>query len=194
MKIPRPEELHPPLREALKKDTELSLSMAPLAARAAVLRAQEREKQNDGDNPSDNNRIRALTGEALVPETRGKSELENVLLSLQDRNAARGRLAGIKRNELAIASRMVCEAVRPEVTKRGAAFAKAFVALHAAQNEYHSYLEQIQDTGASIGSLPNVFISGLGSARDRSGTYMYGIKDFIEAGYLSPSDMPKALT
>jgi hypothetical protein len=71
---------------------------------------------------------------------------------------------------------------------------KAFLALHAAQLDYHGYLDQIQDTGTAIGSLPHVFISGLGSARDCSGTFMYGIKDFIDAGYLSSSDMPKVLT
>jgi hypothetical protein len=192
-RIPRPEELHAPLREALKKDMELSLSMAPLTARASVLRAEEREQRIDDNNPTDNNRVRALTGEPLIVEASGKSELDAVLLSLQDRNAARNRLGTIIRNQKAIASRLVCDEVRPEVTRLGKLFANAFLALHAAQHEYHSYLDQVENTGASIASLPNVFISGLGSARDLSGTFMYAMKDFIEAGFLQKADMPKVL-
>jgi hypothetical protein len=194
MTIPRPEELHAPLNEALKKDTEISLSLAPLIARATVLRAQERDTLAGGDNPTDKNRIRTLTGEPLLPEASGKTELETVLRSIQDRKEARDRLYGIIQKEKTVASRLVCDAVRPEVTKLGTAFAKAFLALHTAQHAYHGYLDQIQDTGASVSSLPHVFISGLGSSRDRSGTFMYGTKDFIEAGYLTPSDMPKVLT
>jgi hypothetical protein len=190
-KPPRPEDVYPPLREELKKDTELSLSLPPLMTQAMVARAQEREDAGTSGNTAEENRIRELMGQPPLLNVSNKSELQTVLQKIQDIKVARGRIAGRIQKERAIASRMVCDEVRDDVDKLGTAFADAFVALYAAQNAYHSYLEKIQDTGASIGSLPHIFITGLGSAKDKSGTFVYGMKDFIEAGYLS--ELPKEL-
>ena len=150
--------------------------------------------ESSGTGNAAENRVRAILGETVQPETSPDiSKLEEMLREVTVRNKTIAILDGLITTAKAVASRLLCEAQKPEVTKRGKAFAKAFVELHAAQLEYHGYLDRIQDTGASIGSLPNVFISGLGNAKDRSGQYWYGMKDFIEAGYLSPSDKPKEL-
>jgi hypothetical protein len=193
MKIPTPTELHPRLSELESKRNALHAEKTAKVAEAAVIRARIQESPSTGNVAE--NRVRQILGEPSLPDSApDMARLEQLLLELNDLNKAIGILDGAIQAEKTRASRMVCEAVRPEVTKLGTAFAKAFLALHTAQHAYHDYLDQIQDTGASVSSLPHVFISGLGSSRDRSGTFMYGTKDFIEAGYLTPSDMPKVLT
>ena len=125
----------------------------------------------------------ADAGEPLLLDTvPDMTRLDQLLNEKQDLDAALAKLDGIIQNEWRIASRLVCEAIKPEVTKRARAFAKAFVELHATQLEYHSFLNRIQDTGTNVSSLPQIFISGLGDSKDPSGQFMYGMKDFLEAG------------
>jgi hypothetical protein len=191
--IPKPAELNPRLSELEGKSNTLHAEKAAMVAEAAIIRTRIQQSPSNGNVAE--NRVRKILGEPSLPDAApDMTRLEQLLLKLDDLNRAIGILYGAIQKEKTVASRLVCEAVRPEVTKLGTAFARAFLALHAAQHKYHDYLDQIQDTGASVGSLPHVFISGLGSSRDRSGTFMYGTKDFIEAGYLTPSDMPKVLT
>lgn len=171
-----------------KRNAELTKKTA-LAAEIANLRAKlARESPSDG-NAADN-RVRAIMGEPVLPDTRPDTvSLGEMLQEMQIINRSIAIFDGLITKEKDVASKLLCQAEEEEVTKRGKAFAKAFVDLHASQRAYHEYLDKIQDTGASISSLPHVFINGLGDARDRSGTFFYGMRDFIEAGYLS--SMPK---
>jgi hypothetical protein len=191
LKIPRPDELHPPLRAALEKDAELSLSLAPLMARAAELRAKERQNGPASMNAAEENRIRALTGQPpLLTQTNEKSELEGVLIEIQDRKNARERLDGIIQKEKAVASRLVCQEVRPEVMRLGKKFADAMLNLYSCHSEYDKFLDAVENTGTSIGSLKRVWPTGLGSPADPSGQYHYFLRDCLEAGLLGKASIP----
>jgi hypothetical protein len=183
----------PRLIELVSKRNAEQVEKTTMIAEIANMRARMATESSGAGNAAEN-RVRAILGEAVQPDTTPDiSKLEAMLQELNIRNRTIAILDDLITTEKAAASRLLCKAEKPEVDKRGKAFARAFVELHAAQLEYHDYLDRIQDTGASIGSLPNVFISGLGNAKDRSGQYWYGMKDFIGAGYLSPSDKPKEL-
>lgn len=183
----------PRLTELVSKRNAEQAEKTTMIAEIANMRARMAVESSGAGNAAEN-RVRAILGESVQPDTAPDvSKLEAMLRELNIRNRAIAILDGLITTEKAVASRLLCESEKPEVTKRGKAFAKTFLDLHAAQLEYHRHLDTIQDTGASIGSLPHVFINGLGDAKDRSGQYMYGTKDFIEAGYLSPSEMPKEL-
>lgn len=193
MKIPSLVDMNPRLAELQAKRNMLHTEKTAKVAEAAAIRARIQESPSSGNAAE--NKVRAILGEPLLPDAApDMPHLEALLLELNALNAAIGKLDGFIQKEKDTASRLVCNDVKPEVTRLGKKFAKALVDLHSTQHEYHALLEGVQDSGASIGSLPHIFISGLGSSRDRSGTYWYAIKDFIEAGYLSQSDMPKALT
>jgi hypothetical protein len=160
-------------------------------ARAAELRAKERENLYAHSNNSDEeNRIRILTGQPPLAKATEKSELEDILIALQDRKNARERLDGIIQKEKAIASRLVCQEVRPEATRLGKIFAKAFVELHKAHKDYHQFLDTVENTGASTSSLGRVWPNGLGHFADCSGTYHYGFKEFSEAGLIDKASIP----
>ncbi|MDH2341543.1 hypothetical protein [Bradyrhizobium sp. SSUT77] len=179
---PRLSELQSKRSDEFTKKTVLATNIANMRAKMA------RESPSDG-NAADN-RVRAIMGEAVLPDTRPDMvSLGEMLQEMQIINKSIAIFDGLIAKERGVASRLLCQAEEPEVTRLGKAFAKAFSDLHSAQQAYHKYLDKIQDTGASISSLPHVFINGLGDARDRSGTFFYGMQDFIEAGYLS--SMPK---
>jgi hypothetical protein len=183
----------PRLTELVSKRNAELVEKTTMIAEIASIRARM-AKESLGDGNAADNRVRAILGEPLQPETSPDiSKLEEMLREVTVRNKTIAILDGLITTEKAVASRLLCEAQKPEVTKRGKAFAKALVALHAAQLDYHDLFDKIQDTGASTGSLPHVFINGLGDAKDRSGQYWYGMKEFIEAGYLPPSELPKEL-
>jgi hypothetical protein len=191
LKIPLPEELHEPLRAAKEKDAQISVSLAPLTARATELRAKERENLYAHSNNSDEeNRIRLLTGQPPLAKATEKSELEDVLIAIQDRKNARERLDAIIQKEKAIASRLVCQNVRSEVTRLGKIFAGAFLELHTAHKDYHRFIDAVEDTGASTSSLGRVWPNGLGHFADCSGTYHYGFKEFLEAGLIEKASIP----
>ncbi|MDH2357693.1 hypothetical protein QCM80_45335 [Bradyrhizobium sp. SSUT112] len=181
---------HTPRLSELQSNRNAELvKKTTLAAEIAILRAQmTRETPRDG-NAADN-RVRAIMGETIVPDISPDTvKLGEMLQDAQIITRSIGIFDGLIAKEKAVASKLLCEAETPEVARLGKAFAKAFVDLHTAQQAYHKHLDKIQDTGASISSLPHVFISGLGHGSDRSGTFFYGMRDFIEAGYLS--SLPK---
>lgn len=166
----------------LVKKTALAAEIASLRAKLA--------RQSPSDGNAADNRVRAIMGEPVLPDTRPDVvRLGELLQEAQLINRSIAIFDGLIAKEKIVASRLLCEAEEPEVTRLGKAYAKTLVELHSAQLAYHRHLDRIQDTGASISSLPHVFIKGLGDARDRSGTFFYAMTDFIEAGYLS--SMPK---
>ncbi|WP_144030865.1 hypothetical protein [Bradyrhizobium japonicum] len=191
--IPRPEELHPPLREALKRDTDHSLALAPLMARAMVLRAEERDQPATHVNVAEENRIRALTGLPPLVGVPSQPELETILRKIQDLKTARGREAGTIQRERAVASRMVCEEVKEEVTRLGRNFAKAFIDLYAAHSAYTKMFDAIEDAGASTSALKRVWSNALGGISDRSGPYHYIFEELHEANLIGKSSIPEAV-
>jgi HK97 family phage prohead protease len=171
----------PRLTELQDKRSVLLTERTSDVADLAALRAKETPNAGNASE----NRVRAILGEPLLLDVApDRQAIQTLLQKIPTLNGSIGIIDGLIAAEKAVASRLLCEAQKPEVTKRGKAFAKAFVDLHAAQLEYHAYLDKIQDAGASIGSLPHVFIHGLGDARDRSGTF-FPRREGFHRGWLS---------
>jgi hypothetical protein len=192
IRIPTPTELHPRLSELENKRNNLHADKTAKIAEAAIIRARIQESPNNGNAAQ--NRVREILGEVPLPETApDMARLEQLLRELQDINTALAILDGAIQKEKAIASRLVCDAMKPEVTKRAKAFAKALIDLHAANSEYDLILDEIENTGTSIGSLGRVWINGLGSVKDPCGGFHYGMREFVDAGFLDRSQIPQAI-
>jgi hypothetical protein len=188
--IPKPTELNPRLSELQNKQRALHAEKTAKVAEAAIIRARIQDSPSNGNSAE--NRVRAILGEALLPDTAPDMlRLQHLLQELDTINGAIGRLDSEIQKEHAVASRLVCETVKPEVTRLGKGFAKAFLQLHSAHSEYVRYLDAIEDTGASTTSLGRVWPNSLGHPKDLSGPYMYGLQEFIDAGFLDA--MPKVL-
>jgi len=141
-------------------------------------------------NVAEENRIRALTGQPPMLSGSDVSELNEVLLAIQDRKNARDRLAGIIEREKMVASRLVCESVKPEVQRLGKRFAEAMLQLHSSHSLYAKYIDEIEDVGASIGSLGRVWPTGLGHWADPGGPYHYFFEELSEAGFIDKASIP----
>jgi hypothetical protein len=95
-------------------------------------------------------------------------------------------------HETHIASNKLLEAVKPEVTRLGSNFAKAFLALHAAHLAFDQYVSSLEDAGGNVSAL-RIRPNGLSHPTDRSSAYFYGVREFIDANFLNKNDMPKVL-
>jgi hypothetical protein len=191
-KIPTPTELHPRIAELESKRNKLQTDRTAKVAEAAIIRARIQEAPDTG-NAADN-RVREILGEApLADSAPDMPRLEQLLIELNDLNRALGILDNEIRNQKNIGSRMVCEAVKADVTKRAQAFAQALIDLHAANIEYDRYLDEIENTGTNISSLNRVFLSYIGGAHDPCGGYHYSLRDFVDAGVITRSEMPKEI-
>jgi hypothetical protein len=191
-KIPTPTELHPRIAELESKRNKLQTEKTAKVAEAATVRARIQESPSTGNGAE--NRVRAILGESPLPDSApDMPRLEQLLTELNDLNRAIGILDNEIRNQRDIGSRMVCEAVKPDVTKRAQAFANAFLDLYAAHQEYDRYLDEVENTGTNISSLNRVFPNYLGSSRDPCGGYHYSLRDFVDGGIIARSDIPQVI-
>jgi hypothetical protein len=191
MKIPTPIELHPRLTELESKRNTLHIERTAKVAEAAIIRARIQKSPSNGNVAE--NRVRVILGESPLPDSApDMTRLEQLLLELNDLNRAIGILDGAIQKEKTVASRLVLNAVKPHVTILGTTFAKAFLDLHAAHLDYNKYIDAVENVGVSVSGL-RVCPNGVGFPTDLSGQYSYGIRDFIDAGFLQTSDMPKVL-
>jgi hypothetical protein len=189
--IPKPEEIHAPYRDELKGATELSLSTGPLRNEIAQLRAMLHSQGNVFATPPESDRVRALAGETLPPRLPSLQEqLNSKLVELDNRQRAMELRNNKVRQELTVASRMVCAESKPEIDRLGRIYAKAYVELHAAHSEYFRFFDAIEATGASTSSLPKVYPHALGDPADRSGPYHWAMKEFLEAGLIDKASIP----
>ncbi|WP_256807797.1 hypothetical protein [Bradyrhizobium sp. Bra64] len=192
MKIPKPTELHPLIAELETKRNALHAKKTAKVAEAAAIRSRVQESPSNGNAAE--NKVRAILGEPLLPDSApDMPRLEALLLELNTLNTALGQLDSKIQKERNIGSRLVCEATRPEVTKRAKAFANALLAFHAAHLEYDRYFDEIENTGTNVSSLNRVFLTHIGSPRDPCGGYHYSLRDFVDAGIISRSDMPQVI-
>jgi hypothetical protein len=109
---------------------------------------------------------------------------------IEDLDVAVKFIDGQIQTETRIACNKLYEAVKSEVTRLGSIFAKAFLALHAAHLEFDQYVDKLEDAGGNTSTL-RIRPNGLSHPRDLSGGYWYGLRDFIDAGFFSKSDLPK---
>jgi len=190
--IPTPKELHPRLTELESKRSELHAEKMAKVAETAIIRARIQESPSTGNAAE--NRVRAILNEApLTDAAPDMLKLEQLLKELSDLNSAIGRLDSAIQTERDTASRLVCKVVAPEADRLGKKFAAAFMALHTSHSEYNAFLDAVENTGARISSLGRVWPNSLGHPRDASGAYHYGLREFVEAGYLVRSQVPEAI-
>jgi hypothetical protein len=192
LKIPKPDEVSPRLSQLRTKQSTLQVEATAKRAEAAIIRARIQNAPSNGNAAE--NRVRAILGEAPIPDSApDMPRLQTLLLELQDMNSAIGILDGAIQEEKRNASRLVCDSVKPEVDRLGKKFATAYLDLYNANCEYSNFLDQVENTGASISSLGRVWPASLGSCRDRSGPFHYTMREFVDAGYLSKSEVPEAV-
>jgi hypothetical protein len=187
--IPTPSELHPRIAELESKRNALHAEKITMVAEAAMLRARIQESPSNGSAAE--NRVRAILGEPTIPDVSpDMPRLQELLVKLQAVNTALAILDGEIQKQRLVGQRLVLESVKPEVDGLGRKFATAFLDLHTAHTNYNKIIDSLEDIGVSaIRVLPY----GLGWPTDRSGTYHYGTREFVEAGYLKASEIPKAI-
>jgi hypothetical protein len=189
--IPTLTELHPRISELEGKRYALQIEKNAKVAEAAIIRARIQESPSAGNAAE--NRVRAILGEPVSPDVPPDMlRLDALLRELNDMNKALGILDANIQKERVVASRLVLAAVKSDVATLGKAFAKAFLDLHTCHLGYNKFIDSLEDVGVSVSAL-RVCPNGLGFPTDLSGTYMYGVCEFIEAGYLEKSQMPKVL-
>jgi hypothetical protein len=120
-----------------------------------------------------------------------EGQLSDNLRKLGDLNTALSIVSGTTQTEERIAGNKQYEAVKPEVDRLGRKFAEAFRDLHAAHLEFDEYVSRLEDAGGNVSAL-RIRPNGLSAPSDRSSSYYYGMVEFIDAGFFSKGDMPKA--
>jgi hypothetical protein len=189
--IPRPEDLSPAYRKERDDAVELAMSTGPLRNEIAQLRAMLHSQGNVFHTPPENDRVRALAGETLPPPLPSlKEQLNSKLVELDHRQRAIELRQHKVRQGLAVASRMVCNAVKPEVERLGRLYAEAYVNLHAAMKSYFEMFDAIEATGANTSSLPKVYPNALGHFADCSGGFHYAFKEFLDANLIDRASIP----
>jgi hypothetical protein len=127
----------------------------------------------------------------MLPDT---ERFRQLIGEIEDYTAAVGRVDGETQKEIRTASVRLCESVAPEHTHLAKAVASDLLALHASYSNYLAFVDSVQDTGATTSSLNIVTPTLLGNPKDLSGMFFYTLREYIDAGFLKKSDMPKALT
>jgi hypothetical protein len=118
--------------------------------------------------------------------------LTQLLRELEDLNIAEKIVEGTTQTETRLAGNKLIEFASVEITRLGKKFADAFRDLHAAHLDFDDYIDGLEDVGASVGQF-RIRPNGLSHPKDLSGSYAYGLKEFIDSGFFSKSNMPKAL-
>jgi hypothetical protein len=110
---------------------------------------------------------------------------------IQDFGAADNIVDSEIQTETRLAGNRLYEAVKPEVMRLGKKFAEAFRDLHSAHLEFDNYVNRLEDAGGNVSAL-RIRPNGLSHPMDRSSSYYYGLIEFIDAGFFTKGDMPKA--
>jgi hypothetical protein len=172
------------------KNVELDAEIAKLKAEGAAIREQLNKGTLDHGNDHQV-RARKLLGEDVSVVPASIERLSQVQRELTIRGTARNINTGKIQNEERIAGNKQYEAVKPEVDRLGRKFAEAFRDLHKAHLEFDEYVSRLEDAGGNVSAL-RIRPNGLSAPSDRSSSYYYGLIEFIDAGFVSKGDMPKA--
>jgi hypothetical protein len=174
-----------------QKKAELHVDISNLKSQCAIIRARMQDSPRAGNEHEI--RVREILGETPVAVSLpDPDQLWKLQRDLEVLNTAVSTIDTAILHETRVANTKLCESVKPEITKLGNAFARAFADLHARHLEFDQYIDDLEDAGASVGQFrlrPN----GLSHPRDLSGSYFYSLREFIDAGFFSQRDMPKAL-
>jgi hypothetical protein len=174
--------------ERNKRTTEIQR----LKTECAEIRAR---LQSGTPNPGNEEevRLRTLMGKEPIPLVRPDREQLNVLLvTIDKKNAEVGAFDAEILKENRVANNKLIESEMDGIKRRGNKAAKALADLCEADLEYELHLDSLEEVGATVGQY-RIRLPGLGSPRDISSGYAYSLREFIDAGMISTSDLPKAL-
>jgi hypothetical protein len=135
--IPPLESFSPRLKLLRAKKAELHVEITTLKAECAVIRARMQDSPSPGNESE--NRLREILGETpVVASLPDPEQLRTLQKELEILNAAVSTVDAAILAETRIASNKMLEAVKPEVTRLGNNFAKAFLALREEHLQYLS--------------------------------------------------------
>jgi hypothetical protein len=177
------------------KQAELWVEINKRKAECAIIRERLQKGESDTGN-AQQLRVQQILGgspvtTAIVPN---QEQLWQMQREIEDYTAAAGRVDGEIRKEIRTASIKLCESVAPEHARLAKAVATDVIALHTSYSNYLAFVDSVQDANASTSSLNIVTPTPLGNPKDLSGMFFYTLREYIDAGFLKKSDMPKALT
>jgi hypothetical protein len=189
--IPPLESFSPRLKLLRAKKAELHVEITTLKAECAVIRARMQDSPSPGNESE--NRLREILGETpVVASLPDPEQLRTLQKELEILNAAVSTVDAAILAETRIASNKMLEAVKPEVTRLGNNFAKAFLALREEHLQYVEFVDKLDDAGGNVSAI-RITPNGLSDPRDRSSNYAYGLREFAEAGFISHSVVPKVI-
>lgn len=191
MNLPTLTEVHPPLIAMEAARNNVLAKKQAQQTEAMTIAERIRNNSPEGGNATAN-RLRVLMGETPEPEVLPDPEQLNKLRSEIDAlNRGFPGIDGAFQREKSIASQKLCAAVAPDHTALVKDLASKLAALHASHIRYVEFLDAVESTQASIGSLRPVSPHALGHPRDKSGPYYYAFKEFIENGHIGINDVPR---
>jgi hypothetical protein len=191
--IPPLDSLSPRLAMLRIKREEKHEEIPPLKARCAEIRARLRSGGLPDLGNENENRVRAILGEEPLPsKLPDVDDLTQTLTKLDIVNSAISVIDRAILIEAQSASNKMYDSVKPEVMRLGQGLAKAYVDLHSAHLAFDQFVNDLEDAGGNVSTL-RIRPNGLSHPMDRCGAYFYGLREFIDAGFLSKSDMPKVL-
>lgn len=158
--------------------------------------AEIRARLQNGNAPNPGNadevRLRTLMGKEPIPLVLPDRErLAANLVTLHDRNAEVGVFDAEILKETQLANKKLIASEADTIKRNGSECAKALLYLCAACLQQDEHLDSLESVGADVGQY-RIRLSGLGSPRDLSSGFAYGMREFIDAQYMSKSDLPKA--
>jgi hypothetical protein len=181
----------PRLSTVRAKMAELQVEKARLKADGAVIRSRIQNAPHPGNEHE--RRVKEILGETPVAvELSDADQLRSLQRKIETIDAALAVLDAEFQKELRIVNNDLVVSVRPEIKRLGSKFADAFRDLHAAHLEFDDYIDDLENVGASVGQF-RIRPNGLSHPKDLSGSYAYGLKEFIDLGFFQKSNMPKVL-
>ena len=174
------------------KKAELNVDISSHKAQCAVIR-QRMQKGATASGNDHENRVNKLLGLPEIPVVDSDNvTLQALLIELSDLQAASSAVDSAILTETRLASSKLLETVKPDVTRLGSVFAKAFIALRSAHLAYNKHVDEIESAGANVESL-RISLSGISDPLDATGSYPYCLREFANAGFISKSLAPEMI-
>jgi hypothetical protein len=155
-----------------------------------------RVKLQSGNAPNPGNaeevRLRKLMGkepiQLVLPD---RERLAALLITLNNLNADVSTFDAEILKETQLANKKLIASEMDTIKRNGSECAKALLYLCAACLHQDEHLDSLESVGADVGQY-RIRLSGLGSPRDLSSGFAFGMREFIDSGFMSKSDLPKA--
>jgi hypothetical protein len=187
------EEVHPPYAAANAMVNKLNADITTLKSSTAEIVARLNANRPEFGNV-EANQARVFAGQPPLPEI--LPDLEQVRKNRSDLtrlDSARHIAVAKASVEKEVASRKLCDTIRPEHTALVKDLANKLSAFHASNMRYIEFLDSVENTGSSNTSLSPVWPSGFGHPKDTSGAFHWTFKEMREQGHIGMKDIPEAV-